>query len=536
MRLAIRGAIAAAMIPAGALAIEPARGPAPPATPTLVVVIVVDQLRGDYLERFRPQLSGGLARLLREGAVFSNAHQDHAATATAAGHASVLSGRYPAGTGMVRNSAGVGDSSSPLIGATATGASPVRFRGTTMFDWMKARWPESRAFGAAGDDRNVIPVIGRARESVFWSIVGRFVTSRYYTDSLPPWVAAFNTEAAHEVSAPGRVWNLLREPAAYTEPDSIPWENRGVNFTFPHVGPPDSARAARAYRYTPWGDSLTLAFGLRGMSELGLGRGSAPDLLVLGLTSADDVGHAYGPDSREMHDYILRLDGWLGTFLDSLERLQGPRGMVAVLTSDHGVTPFPEASWARGDSVPRHVKLDTALLRWQSRLASSLGAGRYILWTTGGMVALDRNLLTARGVRMDTLLRRMGEDLRHVRGVARVQTRADLAHSADTTRDDVTRRWRRTIEPGSQVELFLTLERGSDFSSSETAQAQHGQNSILDTHVSLVLWGEGVQHGEHANRVSVVDIAPTLAHILGIQPAERLDGRVLTEALTTNGR
>lgn len=507
--------------------------PAPTAAareaPSLVVVIVVDQLRGDFLERYRDQLTGGLARLLREGAVFTNAHQDHAATATAAGHASVLSGRYPDRTGMVRNSAGVGDSLYPLVGATAVGASPARFRGTTLFDWMKTRWPETRAFGVAGDDRNVIPVIGRAREQVFWSVTGRFVTSRYYADALPSWVDRFNDEAALNVSAPGRVWNLLREPEAYAEPDSQPWENRGANVTFPHVGPPDSARAASAFRYTPWGDSLTLAFGLRGVRELALGRGPGPDLFVLGLATADDVGHAFGPDSREMHDYILRLDVWLGTFLDSLERTQGPRGLLVVVTADHGVTSFPEVSWARGDSVPRHVRLDTVLQRWQGQLERAHGPGRYLLWFSDGMVAMDRQLLMARGIRIDTLLRRMSRELGEISGVRRVQTRADLALGADTVRDDDTRRWLRTLEPGSQVELFVALGRGSDFGAGESAR--HGQNSTSDTHVALVVWGDGVLPGRYPGRVSAVDIAPTLARILGVTADSDVQGRVLTEAL-----
>jgi len=502
--------------------------------PSLVVAISVDQLGGGYLDRYAHQLTGGLARLTREGAVFTQAYQDHGVTSTAPGHASILSGRYPGGTAIIRNTAGVVDTTETLVGASGTGASPRRVRGSMLFDWMKSRWPRARALGAGGDDRNVILMIGREREHAYWSVQGRFVTSTWYRRELPDWVRAFNEEALPVVTAPNRRWDLLLDPSHYPEPDSLPWENRGVDVTFPKTGPQDPARAARAFRYTPWGDSLALAFALRGAAELGLGRDGHPDLLVLGLASSDDIGHAFGPHSREVHDYILRLDRWLGVFLDSLERMS-PRGLLLVLTSDHGVTPFPEAAWARGDTVPRHVRIDTTLNRWEWQLVDALGEGRYILWLSSGLVAIDRAAVEARGARLDTLLPHIARDIRRVPGVARVQTRAEVLR-ADTAADATSRRWRRAIEPGSQAELFVSLGRGSDFATGTSAQ--HGQNSELDAHVTMILWGRGIRAGRFDNRVAVVDIAPTLAHLLGVSPSEPLDGRILHEALTggTDGR
>lgn len=500
--------------------------------PALVVVLAVDQLRGDYLDRYGAQFTGGLARLAREGAVFSNAHQDHAMTSTAAGHGSMLSGRYPSSTGITRNAAGVNDSAFPLVGAQGGGSSPNRFRGTTLFDWMKTRWPGSRALAAGGDDRNAITVLGRAREEVYWSVNGQFVTSRYYSDSLPDWVLRYNADAWPLVHTPRRRWDLLRPAEEYPEPDSQPWENRGADFTFPHVGPDDSTRAAARFRYMPWGDSLTLDFLLRGVAARSLGRGPGPDLLIAGLATADDIGHAFGPGSREIRDYLLRLDGWLGSFLDSLERSVGRGRLLLVLTSDHGVTPMPESAWARGDTSAHHVRMDAVLQSWHSRMQQSTGEARPILWFSSGMIALNRRGLMNRGVRMDTLLERMKRDLERIPGVARVQTRADLARRTDTTRDDVTRRWRRSFEPDSPAELFVTLHPGSTFSP-PGGPAQHGQNATLETHVALVLWGPGIRPGRYDEKASVVDIAPTLAHLLGVAPAERLDGTILQDALHT---
>ena len=164
-------------------------GPAP--KPRLVVVITVDQLRPDYLDRYRAQLDGGLAWLLRGGAYFADAYQDHAVTETAPGHATVLSGRWPAHTGIIGNVRGVLDSTARLIGVPGPGASPARFRGTALFDWLKAADPRARALSVSRKDRGAILPIGRARENVYWYQSGFFTTSRYYADSLPTWVAAF---------------------------------------------------------------------------------------------------------------------------------------------------------------------------------------------------------------------------------------------------------------------------------------------------------------------------------------------------------
>src|SRR6266498_463134 len=152
-------------------------GPAP--RPRLVVVITVDQLRADYLDRYRAQLTGGLGLLLKRGAVFADAYQDHAVTETAPGHSTILSGRWPAHTGIVRNPAGVQDQAAPLIGVTGPGASPARFRGTAFFDWLKAANPGARALSISGKDRGAILPIGRAKQQVYWYVGGFFTTSRY---------------------------------------------------------------------------------------------------------------------------------------------------------------------------------------------------------------------------------------------------------------------------------------------------------------------------------------------------------------------
>ncbi|MGH7700399.1 MAG: alkaline phosphatase family protein, partial [Gemmatimonadales bacterium] len=293
--------------------------PAAPPKPRLVVMITVDQLRPDYLARWRGEFTGGLARLLGQGAVFTDAYQDHAITETAPGHSTVLSGRWPAHTGIASNAAGVLDSTAPLIGVAGPGASPHRFRGTALFDWLQAADARARALSVSRKDRGAILPVGRAREHVYWYQGGFFTTSAYYRDSLPRWVRAFNGRRI-PFKAAGTAWTTLLPDSLYPEPDDQPWENRGQGNTFPHALPADSAAAAWTFAGTPAMDSLTLAFALAGVEALELGRRGATDLVAISLSATDAVGHTFGPHSREVHDMVLRLDRYLGWFLDRLLR------------------------------------------------------------------------------------------------------------------------------------------------------------------------------------------------------------------------
>src|SRR5438552_10069519 len=192
-------------------------GSLPAPRPRLVVVITVDQLRPDYLDRYRSQLTGGLGRLLRQGAYFADAYQDHAVTGTAPGHSTILSGRWPAHTGIISNVIGVSDSSAPLLDVPGPGASPARFRGTAFFDWLKAAEPSARALSVSRKDRGAILPVGRAKQQVYWYQGGSFTTSRYYANSLPAWVRAFNARRIRSRPS-GRAWTLLLPASAYPEP------------------------------------------------------------------------------------------------------------------------------------------------------------------------------------------------------------------------------------------------------------------------------------------------------------------------------
>ncbi|MFI5207977.1 MAG: alkaline phosphatase family protein [Gemmatimonadales bacterium] len=513
---------------AGLLVAAPAR-PAPPPPPvSLVVVIVVDQMRSDYLDRFGDQFTGGLARLVREGAVFAQAYQDHAMSETAPGHATVLSGRNPASTGIIRNSEGVADNNDSLLEVTGPGASPWRLRGTELFDWMQARWPGAQALSVSRKDRGAILPIGHAKQQVFWYQSGQFTTSQYYAYALPEWVQRFN-QSAVAARAPGRVWDLLLPAASYSEPDSMDYENHGRDFAFPHRLPADSAAAANAVVATPFIDSLTLDLALEGVRQLNLGAAADhPDLLSISLSATDYIGHAFGPDSREQHDNILRLDRQLGRFLDSLGRLRDLGRVALVLTADHGVTSYPEYWNAHGDPHAQWLNLAGLVRAYRADLAARAGPGQFIRFFETGLLVMDRRGLAAKGVNVDSVVARIAAEVRRLAPVLRVDTRQDLM-ARDTATDWIARRWLNLAPPDVQAELFVTLK--PHMSWGVPGEAQHGQPTDDDTHVPLILWGDAIRAGRYGDHVSVVDIAPTLARVLGISSLEAVQGRVLREAL-----
>lgn len=507
------------------------RPPAPPPRPKLVVVITVDQLRPDYFDRWKGQLTGGLFQLISEGAVFADGYQDHAVTETAPGHSTILSGLWPAHTGIIRNSQGVQDSAAALVGVVGPGASPRRFRGTTLVDWLKAADPTSRALSVSRKDRGAILPMGRAKEQVFWYQSGLFTTSRYYADSLPAWVRAFNARRL-PFKAANTAWSLLLPDSAYKEDDNEAWENGGRDVLFPHRLPPDSVQASGAIVNTPMMDSLTLLFALDGLEALRLGK-KGTDILAVSLSSTDAVGHAYGPDSREIHDQILRLDRYLAWFLKRVIDKIGRDNVVVVLTADHGVTSYPERVRAKTGAQVYRVSVDsivTAVNRDLDRLTGAGASRQWFSFESGMLFLQDNGRFAATGVKTDSILDVIATRMRAVPGVGRVDRVTDLPR-ADTASDPVARRWIHHLPPDAGVELVASPQPGSVWAIENLPIAMHGQPSDDDAHVPIVFWGRGVKRGVYRGRANTVDIAPTLGRLLGVTPLSLIDGRVLTDAL-----
>ncbi|MBA3891215.1 MAG: alkaline phosphatase family protein [Gemmatimonadaceae bacterium] len=523
-------ACAQAATPAAATpaAVTPAPAAPPPAPPRLVVFITVDQLIPAYFDRWGSQFTGGLARLAHNGAHFTEAYQDHAVTETAPGHASTMSGRHPRSTGIVANDRGVYDEQAPVIGGGGPGASPYRFRGSVLYDWMRAVDPAARALSVSRKDRGAILPLGRAGRDVYWyATTGRMSTSTWYRDTLPSWVQAFNARRIPHRHA-GREWTLLLPESAYAEPDSVAEEAAGGGgYMFPHRLTDDTTRIGAAFAGVPAMDEMLLQFALAGLHAMELGATNRTDLLAVSLSTTDAVGHRWGPDSREIHDHVLRLDRALGAFIDSLYRVRDSSSIAFALTSDHGVASYPEIYAQRhGLAVPRvNVR---PLLEATAAALEARGVPATALNWDWGMVYPDRAAMRRAGLDPDSVLRSFASELRKVPGIARVDDPRALAQR-DTATDTYARRWAHMIPADYDVPIVASLEPGAYWGMGTSAT--HGTPHDYDAHVPVIFYGPWFRPGRQVERVSVVDMGPTLARIIGVNPTEPLDGRVLERAL-----
>lgn len=509
-----------------------ARAPDAAATsaPSLIVFITIDQFRSDYLDRFRSQYTGGLARLANRGAFFTKAYQDYGVTETAPGHASTMSGRFPRSTGIYSNANGVNNAIDSLLVTPRGGlpAGPERFRGTTVTDWLVAANPATKILSVSRKDRGAILPIGRSKQQVYWySSGGIFTTSTYYTRELPAWVQAFNDRKLAQRYA-GQQWNLLLPASAYTEPDSVAIESNGQDYVFPHALPTDSGQAARILPNYPFMDSLTVAFALEGLRALNLGdNANRTDLLAVSLSTTDAVGHRFGPDSREQHDQLLRVDKYLGQLMDGVYRMRDSTRVMFVLTADHGVNAFPEVqSKVEPNAGARRVDPRAVIMAARSGMADAKVDSTAIrmdeAWLTFERDALDPRTDWAK------LADRVAARVRKVPGVLRADTRKSLA-SADTTKDTIARRWLHMFPPESVPDVIVTLEPHNDWLGSTIAN--HGTPHDYDAHVPIVFMGPWFKAGRYDEFARTADIAPTIAAVARVTPSERLDGHVLQAAL-----
>jgi hypothetical protein len=321
---------------------------------------------------------------------------------------------------------------------------------------------------------------------------------------------------------------LLLPESAYPEADSVWAENNGADFVFPHTLPSGDALRAGLQQY-PWMDSLTLAFALDGVRATRLGKRSMdagpnalPDLLSISLSTTDAIGHAFGPDSREIHDQVLRVDRWLGNFMASLEREVPANRIIYVLTADHGVSPMPEIAVAkigRGGRVWLGDIATATEAALESRYATEFG-----IEFDNGLFYGDVAAMRARGIDVDSISRAIVAAGSRRPGVSVGFTPSALATSADS----VAMRWRRTLPPS--VGWIAAFGAAPDFVwSAGKTTAEHGTPNALDLSVPIAFLGATVAAGRYERLVRTVDIAPTLAMLIGVSPTEPLDGAALKE-------
>jgi predicted AlkP superfamily pyrophosphatase or phosphodiesterase len=515
----------------------------------LVVVLVVDQMRADYLERFGGLFTGGFARLLQDGAVFTDARHDHAATYTAVGHATISTGVYPARHGIVGNEFfdreenrevyNSLDDQAPLLGdPEAPGRSPNRLLREGFGDWLKRASPDSKVFSVSIKDRAAIMMGAKQPDGVYWyhpSARG-FVTSTYYESEYPDWVDAFNGSGLVD-SYFARTWTRLLEPEAYTasREDSFPIESGGRNFTFPYdlsVFDDGSGAPNQSYysflRRTPFGDEFTLEFARAIVTNENLGADDAPDILIVAASAADYIGHRWGPYSQEVQDHYLRLDGYLDSFFAFLNETVGAANYAVVLSGDHGVAAAPEEMARRGLDAQR---IAPAVFRATVINALEGGVEALGLEEQPGISYLEGLLLEFRdqresdawGSRFRAALATRLRDASFLLDAVS----AEQVAAADLEGDAVISMFRRSYHPSRSPDVMLHMKPYYLLSGDI---ATHGSAHIYDRHVPLIFLGNGYEPGWHTDQVRTVDIAPTLATLLGLDVPDDVDGVVLEAA------
>jgi len=518
--------------------------------PRLAVMLVVDQARPDYLSRFAPYFTGGFRRLLDSGVVFPNAFHDHANTETAVGHAALSTGSYPSRNGIIANEwyeraekrvlYCCEDSAAVILNhPRLTGRSPKRLLVPAIGDWLKQQSPESKVVSVAIKDRAAILLGGHHPDGTFWfdRRTGDFVTSSYYADAIPTWLDEFNARRFPDSSL-NSIWSLLLADSAYIRSgeDAVKYENDAVHTTFPHhISTPDSTITSDRFREfvaTPFADQFTLRMAEQVVQTYGLGGDSIPDILCVSLSAADWIGHRYGPSSWEVEDYYLRLDGYLNTFLGFLDRAVGADRYVIALSSDHGVTPFPEQLAGQGATAYRlrYDSLISALNGMGAKVASDMGLPASPLAVKDGEPLVNYATAERQGVSAKSLDSALAVSIGALPYVADLFTRNELMQAAGSDRP-YEELFRHVYHDQRGPDLYLRLNEFILVTNDSTG-ASHGTPYTDDANVPMLFFGSGIGSGGLSDRVETVDLAPTLADLLGIEVPAAVDGQSLRDRIT----
>jgi predicted AlkP superfamily pyrophosphatase or phosphodiesterase len=538
-----------------------------PEKPKLLVLVVFDQMRGDYLERWQKLFADdGFARLQRDGAWFTNCHYPYATTETGPGHASMLTGCVPAQHGIVMNQwydrktaqviscaesiryrrvppapkmdAGeTKDASRPeedrKIKEKPSG-SPDNLLVPTLGDALKeATGGKAKVVGLSFKDASAVLPAGKRADAVYWfdSADGIFVTSSFYRDSVHPWVAEFNKARVADLWF-DKEWTPLRpdlDYEKYSGPDEVNGEGSGVRqgVVFPHRMNAGLKKPGKNYYgalfNSPFGNELLLELVKRAVIAEKLGQRDVADLLVVSFSSNDAIGHTWGPDSQEVLDVTLRSDRVMAEFLKFLDSEVGAGQYLMALTADHGVCPLPELTAVNGTFAKRlsarsivsateehlHVKFDKNAADPKAKL-------RWIESVIPPWVYLNHRAIDDCKLNTADVAKEVAQFLAAQEGIYRTFTRVDLGVDFPD-KDPIGQRIKNSFHADRCGDVGFVLNPYCVFDVYQTGST-HGSPHSYDTHVPLLFFGPGVKPGNHDEQVAPQTIAAVLAHGAGIKP------------------
>ncbi len=510
-----------------------------PHRPKLVLILVIDQFRYDYLVRFRPQfVEGGFNLLLNGGANFADCRYGYATTATGPGHATLLTGAYSNVHGIIGNewydpALGrtvncVEDLSTKLVSepdrASATpGISPHYLIGSTLGDELRAATDfRSKVVSISLKDRAAVLMGGHSPSAAYWydSGSGRFVTSTYYMPALPSWVAEFNRNAPAKQYC-GRKWNALVE---------TPGANGSVLDEFQREADescPDP-KFLGWLELTPFMDEIELAFAREAVRNEHLGQGTETDLLAVSLSVNDYIGHAYGPYSPQVRDTTLRTDRYLASFFADLDKLVGLRNVWVALSADHGVAPNPEFikghKWGLGNA--QSAVIPGAI---EKAMSARFGPGTWVEGMADPYIYLDHKTLEKRHVQPSLAESVAATAAASIPGVMAAFTRTQLL-TGSLPSSPIAHAASNSFNPKRGGDVFVVLDPYAVPVSGLT-ETTHGSPWNYDSQVPLLLWGSAFKPGVYFSQCQPIDLAATLAAILGLTQPSGSQGSPLVPAI-----
>jgi predicted AlkP superfamily pyrophosphatase or phosphodiesterase len=525
---------------------HPARGAvqptAPAGAPKLVVILVADQMRADYLERYAGKFTGGLQRLMQKGAWFQRAAYPYLNTITCAGHSTIGTGTFPYQHGMILNAwfdRATGTSTECTVDAKASevsysglvgaGDSGHRLLRPTLADRVREQ-QHGRVVTMSLKARSAIGLAGHGGDVVLWfDTRGGWATSSAFASKPMPLLQEFIDH--HPIaSAYGQQWNRLLEPSAYQNTDDDPAERAptGWTRTFPHVigsksGKPDTEFYGHWSR-SPLSDEYLGQMAAATVEGMHLGKGPQVDFLGISFSALDLVGHAFGPDSQEVQDLIARLDVTIGELLDHLDANVGAGNYVVGFSADHGVAQIPEKAGMGGRQTTAET---TAAI--DGALRPFLGPGKYVANSAYTDIYLQ-NTARARMKKNPTMTAAVLNALRALPGIAQAYTAQEIAAPATrSSSDPIKRAAALSYFPGRSGDLIIVPRERWILTTSATT---HGTMYPYDQRVPVILYGPGVKKGIYDSDATPADIAPSLAALAKIR-FQTSDGHVRTEAFTT---
>jgi predicted AlkP superfamily pyrophosphatase or phosphodiesterase len=523
------------------------------ARPRLVVGVIVDQMRQEYLYRFSDKFGdGGFKRLINDGYSFRNAQYNYVPTITGPGHASVYTGSTPAIHGIIGNEwydkaakklvNCIEDERQKPVGVeTGNGkVSPWRLLSSTVTDELKlSNGSRSRTIGISMKDRGAVLPAGHTPDGAYWfdSKSGKFISSSYYMSDLPGWVKKFNSLALPDKYL-SETWNTLLPIDQYTEsaPDDSPYETK-FKGKDKAVFPYKLGELRKLYDYdlitsTPFGDDLLTEFVKGALDGEELGKDEIPDFLTISFSSPDYVGHAMGPKSVEIEDTYLRLDKNIGDLLQTLDQKVGAGNYTLFLTADHAVADAPQylseldipAGYFSGSSLEKN--LNDFLVKYFPGKA-------VVEKVNNNQVFLNQEFFSGdpktSGIEYLIASELISKFLLNTPGIAQVYTESVLRQS-DYGEKGIKGMMVRGYNHQRSGDLAYVLQPGWVAGNGPTGTS-HGSPYAYDTNVPIIFYGFGVKKGSTAQYHAITDIAPTLSLLLNINPPSGCTGQPLTEIL-----